>query len=183
MNYDDFLLHRGGDPLRGTLWAHYQQVASYFSSQLGYALQVVRVCEGGACWWLSGPCITIPFDKNDCGAIFHEATHDLFHHSVFHPGHNSANKFPPGHEEDAAYNEGWGEGFCEAVRWLMESTYLPGSAWLSKWPTEVKTDWRKQRVERILSYTGHSLVQFAAGWNNLVAGYDGTADYLNRSIP
>jgi hypothetical protein len=186
MQYADSLPHRANDPLRQQLWGLFCNTEQYFLT-LPYTCQLVRVTEvpiGKAAFFdPEKRLIAIPFDETDRGAVFHEATHDLFHHSVFHSSHNPANKFPRGREQDAAYNEGWGEGFCDAVRWLMESAHLPDSQRLIDWPHELATDWRKQRGERILNHTGRSLVQFAAAWHELVAGYDGTADYLNRKIP
>jgi superfamily II DNA/RNA helicase len=183
MNLGDFLPTRVNDPLRSELWMLYQHMEGYLLS-LGFTPTIVRVIESAGCGYFDPnvPCIAIPYRSDDKGALFHEATHDLFHHSVFHRDHNPVNAFPIGSDHNPNYNEGWGEGFCEAVRWLMEMAYLPLSAWLQRYPHEVKTDWRKQRGDRILSYLSRSLSQFERGWKQLVQGYDCTADYLNRTV-
>ncbi len=183
MNYSDFLPLRGSDPLRKELWALYSVVEKYFLADIGFELKLQRVNEATASCDSVNRSITVPFDPSDRGALFHEVTHDLFHHSVFHRLHNPVNRFPRNSDRDANYNETWGEGFCDAVRWLMEMYQMPGSPWLTSYSPVVKSDWRKQRAERILNHTGQSLAGFALGWRALVAGYDGTADYLNKTVP
>lgn len=186
MNYGDFIPSRGSQPLRQTLWGHYQALSDYFVNQLGFAPTVQSVQEGAACWHCQSAIrsyISVPFDQNHEGAIFHELTHDLFHHSVFHHLHNRVNAFPGGQDRNAAFNESWGEGFCDAVRWLMETTRLKSSPWLQSYPGQKAHDWRIQRAERILCHTGRTLPDFAAGWKALAAAYDGTANFLNQTIP
>lgn len=186
VNYTDFLSNRGNDPLRDLLWARYRAVERYFLCDLGFRMTVRHVREttpGEVPYFDPQGMIAIPFKPNDQGVIFHEATHDLFHHSVFHRIHNQANAFPNGQGRNAAFNETWGEGFCDAVRWLMETAQLQTSAWLQSYPAQAATDWRIQRADRILNHTGRTLAEFAAGWNALTAGYDSKGDYLNSTIP
>lgn len=185
MDFAHFIPTRGTDPLRRILWGHYSTIGDYFEHELGFTATVQSVREvapGEEPHHVAGR-IAIPFDEMDQEVVFHELTHDLFEHSVFHRNHNLVNAFPDGFDEDAAFNEAWGEGFCDAVRWLMENVWLPTSPWLTSFPNRAMTDWRLQRADRILKYTGRSLVGFSNGWGALVAGYDGSADYLNETIP
>lgn len=182
MNYADFLATCQNENLRRHLFSLYQRVEAFFSS-LDFDMTVVRVIEGGPDYSGDDRLIRIPVDEEDKGVIFHEATHALFHDSVFHRTHNQVNAFPPNRDEDPKFNESWGEGFCDAVRWLMESECIPDSKWLSQtYTTEVAYDWRKQRAERILNWTGRDLKSFATGWRKLVAKYDKKGDFLNRTI-
>lgn len=185
MEYDAFIPARDNDPFRQILWAHYQALESYFRDELGFVATVrtVREIQSGETPHHVSDTIAISFAPKHEGAIFHELTHDLFEKSVFHRNQNVVNAFPNGQCEDPDFNETWGEGFCEAVRWLMESKRLPDSPWLQSYSTEVATDWRIQRAEIILNHTGRSLPEFSCGWKALVDGYDGTADYLKMTIP
>lgn len=185
MKYDAFISARDNDPLRKALWKHYRALEFYFRDKLGFVATVQTVLEvqpGETPHHFAGR-IVIPFDPLDEGAIFHELTHDLFEHSVFHRLQNKVNAFPNGRCEDPDFNETWGEGFCDAVRWLMESVRLPDSPWLQSYSMNAATDWRIQRAEMILNHMGRSLPEFSCGWRALVAGYDQTADYLRRTIP
>ena len=184
MDFDDFLVTLGNDPLRNSLWDLHRHMES-FLILLAFTPTLTRVEEGDA-EFVPGPpddFLRIPFDANDQGVVFHEATHDLFHYSVFHSNHRAVNGAPQGQDEDPDFNENWGEGFCEAVRWLMEMIHLPGSQWLAQYNLEIAGDWRKQLAERILNMSGRSLVEFRQCWFGLVHGYDETPDYLNRTIP
>lgn len=186
MDYANFLEDCDDEALRKEVFALYQPAEDFFDL-LGFTMTVetVQECkEGDGCYDADKKLIEIPVSADDKGAIFHEATHDFFHHSCFHRNYNPANGFGEGEEEDPTYNETWGEGFCEAVRWLMESKFLQGSEWLAKtFPNGTKPDWRKKRAKRILDYFGWDLDSFAANWKKLVADYDMTGDFLNRTIP
>ena len=186
VNFAAFLSARGDEPLRAELWTHYQAIERYLLCDLGFRATVREVREtssGQTAHFDPSGIIVIPYDCQNMGTLFHELTHDLFHHSVFHRNQNSINAFPQNHAQDPAFNETWGEGFCDAIRWLMECARLPGSAWLQDYNASTGTDWRIMRAERILAHTGRTLPAFAQGWTALATAFDSSADYLNRTIP
>ncbi len=183
MDYAKFLVNCNDNALRKAIWDLYQHVEAFFQS-LHFTMTIETVEEGGPAYDAGKKRIEIPVDADNKGVIFHETTNDLFHHSVFHRTQNQVNAFPVGQDDNPNFNESWGEGFCEAVRWLMESKFLPGSEWLTKkFPDEIKSDLRKQRAKQILDYFGWDLDSFVAGWKKLVKDYDMTVDFLNRTIP
>ena len=72
--------------------------------------------------------------------MFHEGTHELFHLSVFHRKHCWGNE---------TRNEPWGEAFCEAVRWLLETKHLTNSTWLTTFAShKMKIGSDKEKAER-----------------------------------
>lgn len=184
MEFDEFISARDNDPFRKALWAHYQAIDRYFRDELGFdaTIHTVREINPNETPHHVAGTIAISFAPEHEGAIFHELTHNLFEESVFHRNQNVVNEFPNGRFEDPDFNETWGEGFCDAVRWLMERERLPASPWFQSYSTEAATDWRIQRAEMILNHTGRTLPEFSRIWKALVDGYDGTADYLKRTI-
>ncbi|HEX4053258.1 MAG TPA: hypothetical protein VHX86_03245 [Tepidisphaeraceae bacterium] len=190
LTFERFLPHRGNDLLRDDLGKHYQGVYAYFRNALGYSLKIDHVDETkngeNPMWFISGNStwMRILYDQNDKGNLFHEVTHDLFHFSVFHGQHNQSNTTFHGEKDKPDHNEAWGEPLCEAMRWLMETAYVGNSNWLREFCSRGEGgDWSIAQAIRLLDFTGWSLDSFTGGWNKLVAGYDETGDFLNRSIP
>lgn len=186
MSFDRFLPCKGNEPLRQELWGYYKKMDTYFGDQLGYSLKISYAREGQPYWHLDNGCswLEILYDQDDKGSMFHEATHELFHFSMLHGDHNRLNRIPHGGNERPDHNEAWGEAFCEAVRWLLETTYFGDSRWLQSLPSRVTGgEWRIIQALRILNFTGRSLDSFAHSWNKLKADYDETGDFLRRTIP
>jgi len=117
--------------------------------------------------------VTIPLNPKDKGVIFHEVGHALFAKSVFHLDRNDC----------------WGESFAEAIRWLMEKEYLKNTDWLLNEFEKDKTKHGhdKEKAERILRRSGHSVDGFKRYWRQLIADYNTTdakrkATFLDDTI-
>ena len=71
-------------------------------------IQRVDVGHDGAKWLPAGVIQLSP--SADPGTLFHEIFHTVFHRSALHAGQD----------------ERWGEGFCDAFRFVTERELLPG---------------------------------------------------------
>ena len=179
LKYENFLAEFPNAKLREEYWAACCRCEGYFSS-FGFNGKVEKVTVGDACFHGVGEIrISVHPHEYDRGALFHEMTHDLFHHSVFHSNSNPINS--NANPRNGKSNEDWGEAFCEAVRYLMEYAYTGDSDWLRQFAIEIKyRDSDKGRAGRILDAAGSSLAGFATLWKEITMGFDKTEDYLNR---
>jgi hypothetical protein len=176
LKYLNFLPDCNNQSLRDELWAGCCRCEGFFSS-LGFNGTVAQVNVGNPVFICLPPPhrITIPVDSEDKGVLFHEMTHDLFHHSKFHRNYWPLN---------AHDNELWGEAFCEAFRFLMELAFTGDSKWLRAFQTERHPpDSDKGRASRIVAKSKESLDGLAALWWHINNEFNQTGNYLSRIFP
>ncbi len=181
----DHFLRDSSLATRQHLWRAYQAVEQFFLNSLGYQLRLECVAVGEPCFHANGErrWMTIPAAIEQFGTIFHEATHDLFHSSVFHGGHCAVNHWTDDTDrENPSFNEAWGEGFCEAVRWLMGNEIHQDCTWREDFRQHPKDSFGKQCGSLILQQSGYTLNGFAQLWLDLTKNYDHTAGYLKNRL-
>lgn len=172
VRYHDFLSPDKTEETRKKLYELFTDVCG-FVSRLNPASKINAVRLGGTCYWNSGE-IAIPINTDGLGVIFHEVGHARLAQSVFHRQHLQSN---------ANGNEKWGEPFSEAIRWLMEMKWLPGSKWLKSFHRDKdRLNSDKYRAELILRKGNHEMSGFDALWRSLVRDFDGSPDYLDRQL-
>lgn len=184
MNYEGFL-SGSNDKTRRHLWKGYRTAEGFFRQSLGYEMQIIRVeAADGAYFCFNGErYLKIQAASEQFGTIFHEAAHELFHSSVFHGNHNPMNRWKTDADrENPAFNEVWGEGFCEAVRWLLGKERPEDLAWRECFDRNYQRTIGMRCGKRILESADYTLAKFANLWKDLVRGYDETADYLNLRL-
>ncbi len=76
-------------------------------------VKIKGVNEGNKNTWEENGIITITVDRDDLGVIYHEVFHSAFHKSHIW-------------QIDENGDKQWGNGFCDAFRYLMEQKYLLG---------------------------------------------------------
>ncbi|MEP7119944.1 MAG: hypothetical protein ABJE95_03495 [Byssovorax sp.] len=118
-----FLVGDNEEPRKSRLWdlfrgaeSHAKEFAS--SPDRFVVIERVEVGKNGALWFPSGVIQLAP--NADPGTLFHEIFHTVFHRSALHAGKD----------------ESWGEGFCDAFRFVTERDLLPGPP--SEWVTKVE---------------------------------------------
>lgn len=182
MNYDSFLPD-ADNQTRDHLWEAYNQVRAYFSQPpIRYSLQLAEANTScGAtfrCLRNQTRVIDIPATMDASGVLFHEITHDLFHSSVFHGNHNPINRTKITYRCGLNIsNEDWGEGFCEAVRWLMGRNRSDDNLWLGNFQTRLRDNHEDIGIrcgERILIKSCYTLDGFASSWEQLTNKYEGS---------
>ena len=123
VDYSHFLSRLSDQVLRKRLWGLFlkaESEAKEFSSADNEWIDIKCACdvpktEKGK--WIPKPDddhtdyaqVKIPVDENNLGPILHEVFHSAFHHSPLWKN---------------TYNRCWGEGFCDAFRFFMESRLL-----------------------------------------------------------
>ncbi len=125
MNYDSFLINCQDD-IRNKFWELFNQAepeAKWFGNLYSNWVELISVEShvNNAVWssYVIGEKtyakITIPAELDDLGVIFHEIFHSAFHNSPIWKNQ---------------FNNKWGDGFCDAFRWFMETRLLKKSLWL-----------------------------------------------------
>jgi hypothetical protein len=113
LGYTNFMVDAPDQIERRQLWNYFLIVEREAKRLAGTVdhwepLRVVKFGPGGPMWF-SGGTLRLS-DVSDHGAMFHEIFHNVFNRSQFHQGDDN----------------GWGEGFCDAFRYMMEKKYVPG---------------------------------------------------------
>ena len=133
---------------RTSLWTLYQQaetVAQAFAQPLASWIQITAVHSrpGDPGWRIDsdqGAVIHLDPTQENRGALCHEVFHSVFHSSLFH----GDDHFPdPDHP--------WGEGFCDAFRFLMERKYPSETP--STWLTNMNSLCGMRYEEAVAYYT------------------------------
>ena len=151
MNYENFLTNCPDVNVRNKLWGLFnlsEPEAKWFGSLHNNWVEIPSVKHHPTeAVWDYGK-IRIPAFENNLGALFHETFHSAFHQSPL--WHNKLN------------NEGgdsWGEGFCNAFRWFMETQLLKKNHWLDTFSKTKKSskilkkcDWNYQKFKELWLY-------------------------------
>ena len=112
MAYSKFMVGCQDEAVRQRLWTLFsaaEKEAKRFAETPGHwvVLKEVVVVATGSIWTANGRIQLSP--QCNPGTMFHEIFHTAFHKSVLHQGSD----------------EGWGEAFCDAFRYMMEKQLLP----------------------------------------------------------
>lgn len=122
MDYENFLVNCPDNNVRKKLWELFNQSepeAKWFGSLHNNWVEIISVeHDPKECVWITNgktAKIIIPAFLDNLGALFHETFHSAFHHSPLWQNQ---------------LNRKWGDGFCNAFRWFMETQLLKKSHWL-----------------------------------------------------
>ncbi len=152
MDYENFLANCTDNNVRNKLWELFkisEPEAKWFGSLHNNWVEIVSVEHHpkDAVWSSNGK-ILIPAFPNNLGALFHETFHSAFHQSPL--WHNRLNNVG---------GDSWGEGFCNAFRWFMETQLLKTSHWLDTFTKTKKSskilkkcDWNYQKFKDLWVY-------------------------------
>jgi hypothetical protein len=160
MNETKFLPNFSKDAnLKSHLWNLFQQAeaeAKQFvqdASDWYEIIEIQDIPEGQRASWCWNDSqrtavIKVAPKRDDLGVFFHEIFHSAFHHSLLH------GKFGEAHEPQ---DDSWGEGFCEAFRYLMEKHLLPNtpSAWVIDMENLLKAPFSETRADTDSNYRGY----------------------------
>jgi hypothetical protein len=182
----NFLPHCSRPSERDWYWDAYNRAQCFFRDELGFGGTVVKVydieIEGkdedkkkhafyATDNVLKISEIAIRMKDDGPGVLFHEITHDLFHHSRFH------NLYWP---ENELSNEKWGEAFCEAFRYVFENEAPLKSKWVQCFESVHLTgDSDKSRARRILAQADDPTpLGLAKLWSRIHEEFDKTPKFL-----
>ncbi|MFA5336876.1 MAG: hypothetical protein WC330_00920 [Candidatus Omnitrophota bacterium] len=131
MDYESFLVDCSDINLRNKIWELFNQAepeAKYFCNPLSNWVELTSVKsrdKSGGRWrtyFLNGKKyakIEIYANWDELGLIFHEIFHSAFSGSLL-----------VRNELNNKNGDNWGDGFCNAFRWFMETRVLKKSHWL-----------------------------------------------------
>ena len=157
------------EPIRAKLWDLYQNAEAAGQDLNRAAIPIISVKPGGAGW--IGGRIEIPLDPNDCGVIHHEVGHAFFEGSRFH------------NDRGGDRNVWLGDAFCDAFRYCLERQFSPSSAWMQRFPNEGRGGRYQYPASLIVKrMQTENLAGLKRLWDDLLARFDGTADFLDREF-